>query len=34
MKRISNLADCIPSELIEEIYMNGKEQDDQHVYRV
>ncbi len=26
MKRISNLADCIPSELIEEIYMNGKEQ--------
>ncbi len=26
MKRISDLADCIPSELIEEIYMNGKEQ--------
>lgn len=34
MKRISKLADCIPSELIEEIYTNGKEQNEQHVYRV
>ena len=34
MDRVSNLSDCIPEELIEDIYINGKEQSDQHVYRV
>ncbi len=34
MEKISNLADCIPPELVEEIYKNGKEHNDQHVYRV
>jgi hypothetical protein len=34
MDRGSNLADCIPQELIKDIYRNGKEQNEQHVYRV
>ena len=34
MERTCNLADCIPQELKEEIYANGEEHYEQHVYRV
>ncbi len=34
MERTWNLEDCIPQELKEEIYANGEEHYEQHVYRV
>ncbi len=34
MEATKDLADCIPEYLVEKIRKNGKEQDEQHVYRV
>lgn len=34
MERTYDLSDCIPPDIAEEIRINGKENDEQHVYRI